>query len=152
MKLAVSILMLGGMLSLAGCAVAPTATDSPTATTGTAVPSASASGDPVAYAGIDELRAAFVSATGLPCPPFSQYYTDPNGVICTEGGWQLFWTSSVADRNNALQLSAGSAEPSPFVVGPNWLINGGSDLQAYQTVAEAMHGHVWDSGQPIPAD
>jgi hypothetical protein len=157
MKRTSTALILIAGLALGGCAAAeptdPPVAESPSPSpTATPTPTPTTEPGPVAYTDIDELRLAFIDATGEPCPPHSQYYSDANGVICTQDGWQLFWKASLEERNDVLQLNVDSMEPSPFVVGPNWLINGQGDLADYQVIADAMNATVWTHDQPIPAE
>ena len=141
---------------LASCAApAPQPTSPPVAESPPATPLPTSTPEPAgpeAYADIEALRLAFIEATGEECPPLSQYYSDVNGVICTREGWQLFWKASLAERNMVLELNVDSIEPSPFVVGPNWLINGYGELADYQVIADAMNATVWTKDLPIPSD
>ena len=155
MRLAMTFALIGA-LTLAGCAAESQPTSTPVAEQPSATPGPTPSEtaevpEGASYPDIDALRAGFIQATGESCPPLSPYPNPPTGVICTDGGWQLFWYSDVDARNSVLQLNVDSMEPSPFVVGPNWLINGSAELSEYQTIADAMHATVWTSADPIPA-
>lgn len=70
---------------------------------------------------------------------------------CGEEGVLISVSTDLAGRNDVLQRNLDSMEPSPFVVGSDFLINlYYVDVETWPAVAGELGGVVWTSPDPIP--
>jgi ABC-type glycerol-3-phosphate transport system substrate-binding protein len=134
--------LLAAAALLASCGGSDPSPEAPTETETTQAPTKN-----VEYSSVVELRDAFVEAGGE-CPSWNQ--SDIILAALESGECDDATVLSIyVDRSEAMDAAAGLAafdemmgEPSPVLVGPNWLVNSGQDADELTELKKVLGGTV----------